>query len=186
MKTIRTLAAVAVATLGVLAAGAAHAVTYQYTSGSYNIYALGGYSSAGYITGTFEVPTALAANLTLNTNLVGYITSFSFSDGLQTITSSTPGAFVQYFNGFKTDALGNITTWNVDVRVSGPYGDSFIYSSYPSSYGLHGGCLSATSFCSSEARGADSGGYWVLVPEPAQLAFALPTLLLGVALRRRA
>jgi hypothetical protein len=181
-KLHKLAAAVAIA---LLAAGPARAVTYQYVSGTYNVYALGGYSSSDFITGTFEIATALSANLTINIDLAGSITSFSFSDGLQTISSSTPGAYVQYFNGFKTDAAGNITTWNVDVRVSGPYGYSNIYSSYPSAYGLHGGCLSATSFCSSEARGSDSGGYWVLVPEPARLALALPALLLGITLRRR-
>lgn len=80
----------AVLSVGFFLAGTAFAdadVLYQFSSDSY-VAATGAYTSGtqNKVTGYFTVPTALTADFSTFTPM-----SFSFSDGIQTITNLTPG-----------------------------------------------------------------------------------------------
>jgi hypothetical protein len=84
---------------------------YSYTGPSYQT------SSAPYaypmnITGTMTLPTPLPPD---THGIAVHPTSFSFSDGVQTITNLN--ATYNFFSGFTTDENGNITSWIVTVKL---------------------------------------------------------------------
>ena len=97
-------------------AGGAQAATYGVTSANYNTLinftapcGLGtctNFTPAMNISGTFAVPT-LAANLS-NQNIVGTLTAFSFSDGINTY-ASTDSTVRAYRFEVTTDATGNLS-----------------------------------------------------------------------------
>ena len=107
-------------------AARAGSVQYSYVGQTYTLFSVRGigyvgppalapYSSASKVTGNFVVSSALENNI----GVFDYI-SFSFSDGSQTITSDT--AEISTSNLFvETDALGNITDWNIQVAIVDPY-----------------------------------------------------------------
>ena len=76
---------------------------YSYTGLDYT-FVEGSYTTNEHVTGTFTLANPIGAN-----QMYAVVTpiSFSFSDGVQTITSST--AFASTFQAINTDADGNIT-----------------------------------------------------------------------------
>ena len=106
---------------GLLAAGSAAASeTYTYTGNNFNTFvtstgASQAYNTSEHITFQFTVGSALAANTSLNTvsnyGTIPAISSWSFSDGLQTITNLNDPQF-QYFH-LSTNASGAIASWEI-------------------------------------------------------------------------
>jgi hypothetical protein len=90
--------------------GALASITYDYTGQDFT-FASGAYTTADKITGSITFSSALPDNMTQ-----GAVTpvSFSFTDGVQTVTNLSPRTFPDAIN-FGTDALGNITSWNLNL-----------------------------------------------------------------------
>jgi hypothetical protein len=145
---------------------------YQYTGNPYNIFATGLYSSTDFVTITIQFANPLVDGY-VNADLKGMVQAYSFSDGVQTIANTTPGASLKFFNAIDT-AGGTITGWNANVELTG--GNFFINSV---DFLYDEGCYTGSSFCDSSARGTNIGS-WTLVPEPTT-AFLLVTGLGGLA-----
>ena len=129
------------------------------------------YTTSYAITGTITLASALGDNLTLADPVTPL--SFSFSDGVQTITQSS-GIITPTFK-FATDAAGNITQWWIEVEQttfcivsdnpsanSGTLGDQGYFP--PTGYGIN-----------SNNPGVWSGPLWS-TPLPA----ALPLFATGL------
>jgi hypothetical protein len=85
-------------------------VVYDYTGQDFTTVA-SPYSTADRITGSFTVSTPFPANAT---NLPLAVTSFSFSDGVQTITNLNSDLSSDHFSIW-TDSTGAITGWTISV-----------------------------------------------------------------------
>src|ERR1700729_1643352 len=93
------------------AASAEANVTYEYTGNDFtNV--VSPYTTNDHVTVSFTVANPFGPNFANNITQI----SFSFSDGVQTLTNNTvrfDGVF-----GIATDASGNIAFWGVDVLDS--------------------------------------------------------------------
>lgn len=154
--------------------------TYTYTGNDFTSVS-GGYTTSESVSGSITLATPLAANLTSYTTVVP--TAFDFTDGVNTITNTTPGEGSQFF--FKTDASGNITFWGTTVDIGSAYQFSISTVNAPGTYGV---------FDSSQVNGGisqgevvNSPGKWSkasAVPEPAtQALFVAGIALMGAGLR---
>ena len=84
--------------------------TYQYRGNPFtNVQ--GDYTTNDFVTAMVT----LAAPLPPNSDVVVHPTAFTFSDGVQTLTNTTP--FIDTFFNFQTNASGEITVWHVDVNT---------------------------------------------------------------------
>jgi hypothetical protein len=96
--------------------------TYVYTGKPYT-YVLAGYNYSDFVSGSFTLAAPLGNNLAplVGGNIALFLivsTSYSFSDGLQTINNAnTP--WPSNFN-VRTDAFGDIINW--DITISGSVG----------------------------------------------------------------
>lgn len=81
---------------------------YTYTGNDFTI-TTGAYTTSDQVTGTIDLATALGDNF--GPSFISPV-SFSFSDGVQTLTNLTAGLDANFL-GFSTDASGNIVTWIV-------------------------------------------------------------------------
>lgn len=95
----------------------AAAITYQYTGNDFAYVAYGGliWTTSDSLTGIIVLSAPFGNNST------GYVTPtyFSFSDGVETLTSSNAsGTFA-----FNTDALGDIVSWDVRIEEVTPQGN---------------------------------------------------------------
>src|SRR5947207_7645864 len=86
--------------------------TYVYTGNPFT-FAVSPYTTSDRVTGTVELASPLPPNFDLAT--VSPL-AFSFSDGVQTITSATVGE-VGVFK-FHTDSTGSITEWEVSLMAN--------------------------------------------------------------------
>ena len=98
--------------VGVLTAAAVQAtpITYDYTGNPFTSVS-GPYTTSDKVTGFVTFATPLGANMPLTSETP---TAFSFSDGVQTITSAN--ASTSTFS-FVTGPTGGITQWNVFAGV---------------------------------------------------------------------
>lgn len=95
------------AVVGAVGPGVANAsVVYDYAGHDFTGVS-GPYTTADSVTGSMTLSAALGDNLNLATVTP---TAFSFSDGVQTISSPNTSSFM-----FSTDASGNITQYNVSL-----------------------------------------------------------------------
>jgi hypothetical protein len=99
----------------VMWAGVASAATYQLTADPYISLVPptpNPFTSSMQITGTFVVPTPLAANLNM-ADISSQITSYTFTDGVHTFTQANSAFNAPLNNGsgflVSTDASGNVT-----------------------------------------------------------------------------
>lgn len=105
----------------------ADSITYTYTGNPFPADALYG----SYVTGCADVPVtgacAIDGTFTLSAplgdNLTGVesytqtaVESFSFTDGFNTLTDSTPDSYSSFY--FDTDANGNIIAWNIEISLN--------------------------------------------------------------------
>jgi len=150
--------------------------TYTYTGNNFTS-VISPYTTSERLTGTFELSAALPANLDF-ANESSLVTSFTMSDGVQTLTS--PGAFVEFFR-FSTDSAGTITLWDVEVANSSGTAPSMETLNFGFASSDQG---SLTNFVSGINNGA--AGIWTVssttpVPEPGTLGMVFSSLLgLGV------
>jgi hypothetical protein len=182
------LGALAVFLFGALpVAASADPVTYTYTGNDFTSFTQpSAYTTSDSVTGSVTLSSALADNI--NTFVLepgASVLSFSFSDGLQTITNlnATGSAFA-----FKTDASGNITDWQLTVNIGPVASDSIASVNAPGNLGV----FDQGVFENSQGTNRSSAGTWVTgstsvstdVPEPASIAI-LCVGLLGFAVMRR-
>ncbi len=146
-------------------------VTYDYTGQDFT-FVLGSYTTSDSVTGSFTVASALAANLSQATIVP---ISFSFSDGVHTITSANdfnPGF------GVSTNSVGDLTGWAISVHVA----DETIAVNKPNGdLAEFTGSLGETSGVGSFVAVSPSP-----VPEPASWPVMLSGLGMAAALRLRA
>jgi hypothetical protein len=118
MKTCNRLgtAIVVAAALSAMGArGGARADTiYTYTGIDYT-YPDPPYTISEFVTGTIVLATALGDGIGPTTITSPNLVSFSFSDGLQTISNTTNDFAFNYpsFTDFETNNLGDIVNWNI-------------------------------------------------------------------------
>lgn len=97
---------------------AAHADTvYTYTGNDFT-YATSPYTTSDSVSGTLTLASALSPNtsvLVAGPNLI----SFSFTDGINTITNTTAN-LAQSVIDLETDASGNITQWDLNFSTADP------------------------------------------------------------------
>ena len=90
-------------------------VRYTYSGNNYTIVD-SPYTTSMRLTGWFEINSPIPPNTPYPTQLSAAIISYSFFDGVNTLTNSNSG----FVGGawFATDAQGNITVW--EINLSGP------------------------------------------------------------------
>ena len=146
--------------------GAKADVTYYYTGNDFiNIYnspdPTAPYTTNDFVSGTVVLSAPLGDSFT------GYLApvSFSFSDGVQTLTNTSPSSTSPSFY-FSTSSTGAIVDW--DIAVSGEGTDFIITDGYGSDQGIYDNGFD-------QAYNFGPVGVWT-TPEPMSLA------ILGVGL----
>jgi hypothetical protein len=144
------------------------------------------------VTGSFTLSTALGDSTAL-TNITNDVTSFSFSDGLQTITNNTTGVSDAFF--VATNASGGISAWGISLSL--PSGDFIVTCdgdttnnkmidpcSPGNGWGV-GGAADETGYTGGIGLIESDAGTWS-VPEPSSLLLTVMGLAaLTVAMRRK-
>jgi hypothetical protein len=91
------------------------AVTYTYVGHDFTD-VVSPYTTADKVTGSFALAAALSDDLSNYDIPRSSILSFSFSDGVQTITNTTPDTGpVSFFDDISTNGEGDITSWYIEV-----------------------------------------------------------------------
>ena len=150
-------------------------VIYTYTGNDFTA-ASTPFTTGDEVTGSFTVPTALGANLSLASISP---TSFTFSDGVDTLTNLTA---TPYSFEVATNSLGQITDWYIGINGSAgsfiqTLGPIFDQSYASADIGAH---------ASVQAFNAEGdNGSW-LAPEPSPFILTTTALLaLAFVARRR-
>ncbi len=203
-RLLSTAAAVTSLSLAISLAGAgvaSAATIYTYTGNLYGSVTnpnppSGTYTTAMSISGSFELATALAPNLT-EVDISASVVSYSFFDGRNTLTDANSA----HNTGFwvTTDALGDITGWHLNVLTSDPVSigeqqfqintrhNTFAASSLDLGRTLQCVSLSGSNCLSNADSGQllDSAGVWSgVVPEPST-ALLVSLGLSGLSIVRR-
>lgn len=187
---------ISLALLASLISGYAHATTYSYTGDNFTS-ATGVYSTAMRITGTITTSSPIPPD-SAGLNISGLLTSWSFSDGVQTINSANGVIYPAILPQVTTDSSGNI----VDVVLyvfSDPIGvalddlDNLIWIAPGINYGAKNGICTGVSggVCSAwtvpDLGQAFTTGVWVTgdlpvppIPTMTQWSLMLMALLLGM------
>jgi hypothetical protein len=140
-------------------------VMYEYTGNPFT-FVLSPYATSDFVSGSFTVNDPLPASSSVSPIPL----SFSFSDGLQTLTDASVTASTF---SFSTDAQGNFTGWFVQLLNGTSYG---IFT------GTIAGFLDQGTSLDAYATNTQARGSWTMsvIPEPSTLP--LVTLgLLGIA-----
>ena len=147
----------------------ADTTTYTYTGSDFTAVS-GPYTTSDSVTGEFTLSAPLADNLNTLTAITP--TSYSFSDGIQTLTTGIVADFY-----IETDAIGDITGWSIQIDGDSDNQIETVHTSAVPGY--------EDGISSSSAYGDDEGhGTWTsataVTPEPASL-FLVATGLAGAA-----
>jgi hypothetical protein len=140
---------------------AASPITYTYTGNDFQAVS-GSYATSDFVSGYFTLSAALPDSQALMTIAP---LSYSFTDQLQTFSSTTPPPDVTFEVG--TDASGQINTWNISLgNTLGPNLVTTI--SFSSDFGEMPSGAGSVLF---DAGGWQmSGGRGSTVPEPGNIA----------------
>ena len=192
---IRALVAIAIILLPIPLL--ASPVTYSYTGQDFSSLYVSGesqqYSTSDSIVGEFTLSAPLADDLTSFTTVTP--TSFSFSDGVQTITNLSANlvAAQTYFQ-VETNASGAITAWSITVTTDGGTAHDDIETVDETGFAQDDGEVSSSPGVYSEGENTSSdgssAGTWtssaaVVTPEPASLMLVATGLLGAAGLVRR-
>ena len=126
---------------------------------------------------------ALASNLSSFTTVSP--TSFSFSDGINTVTNTTANVVALF--AFKTDALGNIFQWQVSVYTGSVFTFSIATVNAPDLF-VPDDHVYVNSGSTAYGQILKNPGTWAVatVPEPETYAMVLAGLgLMGAVASRR-
>jgi hypothetical protein len=163
--------------------------TYYYTGTDFTD-TTGAYTTSDSINAWFTVASPLPANLNTAGDLddiTALVTAFSFSDGVQTLSNSTPG--VQYEFAVVTDVGANIFGWNIGAFISDAtsgYTIDEIASSGMSEDGSGFGEDVAFDNYGTDSGATDIPGAWAMTPEPSSIILLLTGMagIAGVARRK--
>lgn len=172
------LAAAAAISVGLACVGSAMAradVIYTYTGNDFTT-AVSPYTTSDRITGSVTLTAALGADSSIATPTARLV-SYSFSDGVQTVTNTTPGVDLATLY-LATNADAAISNWNIAILV--PNGGADQTCSMGVNCGVFGTTFDTAD--SGHAYNQDDPGIWTIssVPEPSSLVL-LGTGLLGLA-----
>jgi hypothetical protein len=186
--------------------GAAYTTVNNYTTCSSGPCA--NFSTAMNVSGSFTTATALAASLT-NANVASQVTSYSFSDGINTYSSANANTRIYRFN-VSTNSAGQVSSTSILLELwltgTSPHSTndrfSYVSISTASSFGNHNNCCSEVGVslagvadaCTGVASDASTssassmGGEWFSGADVPVLSawglLALAALLGGYALAR--
>ena len=150
-------------------------VVYSYKGNNFTTVG-GAYTTTNSLSGSFDLASPLSDNL-FEQDI--FPTSFSFSDGVQTITESGPTAATSYYFIFSTNATGAITHWAIDMVASNNVDEITSYSLGTIIFDYGG-----STFISDDSFGMSlDPGTWTAataVPEPSSI-YLLGFGLLGLA-----
>jgi hypothetical protein len=183
MKRVRLLASVALAAVLMVIASRAMADTvYTYTGNQFNFLLGTACPPECNISGSFTLPSPIGDNVT---GAFVTPTSFSFSDGLMTITQANATGFS--FDHISTNSSGVIVGWNMEWMTAGY--KMFSSTSPPGCTGCSVIDVTFNNAITIEAAIPNDPGRWTttttsVVPEPSTLAL-FATGLVGVLTRRR-
>ncbi len=155
----------------------------------------GSYDATMRISGYFEVASPLGSNFLGQVSAI----SFSFQDGRQTITNSTPDLRGDSRIDIQTDATGNVIYWQITAVVDHGSSYSDIHGFAVPVDNYFPGAVSALSFDGAEissgpnaffshdtAGNRDNPGTWSVASTPEPTALALIAIgLVGFVLGRR-
>ncbi len=187
--TSKTIVTGVILFFGLLSAARAD-ITYTYTGNDFTI-ATSPYTKSDSVSGFFTLAAALGDNLS-NSSLAP--ATYSFTDGVQTFTNSSPPATVTF--DVSTDGSGNITNWDIFLQnTSGPFSQTNTVSTQNPGNGVIGAfprdIANVPQGCCGESQGANSfdagtwkasGGGTSTVPEPRTISWMLLGLLAGAGL----
>jgi hypothetical protein len=168
MRPMKLAAAAVIAQAALFAVSPASAqVVYKYTGNNFTNVFAPGYTTSDKITGTLTLSSALPDSLSILTNEAGLVTSYSFSDGVNSFVSPCCDTGNQTVFDFTTDSSGNITGWTVTLETDDNLTGDMTTQSGVSAFdqSLTGGVLGGSN--------DGSPGVWTLesassaVPEPA-------------------
>lgn len=186
MRLTKFAAAAVIAQAAIFAAFPANAAQtiYDYTGNNFTSVFAPGYTTSDKITGTITLSSALPDSLSTLTDETALVTSYSFSDGVNTFAAGCCDTGSQTIFEFITDASGNITNWVVTLETDDNHTGDLTTEGGTSAFDL--------SLTDAVLGGRNDGspGVWSLqsesspVPEPASWAlFLLGFAALGWALR---
>jgi hypothetical protein len=165
--------------LGGFAAGvlSASPVTYTYTGNDFQT-ATSPYTTSDFVSGFFTLASALGDNLVDDSVTPA---SYSFSDGVQTITSASPPTDVTF--EVSTDASGNISGWFINLESPSPFFQiSTETTPNQEDFGVSSGGEGLNFFA--EGTWVMTGGGTSPVPEPGNVA-VIGLGLVGIGWVRR-
>jgi hypothetical protein len=158
---------IALACLFLSATGARADTVYTYTGNDFTL-VQGPYTTLDSVTGTIVLSAPLPANLSSFTDETALLISYSFSDGVQTLTNLNSHA--DHFD-FQTSPSGAITLWNISFITVPPTNE--IESAKVSLGVAHD--LGAAGLGAAGQNDGVPGGW--TVPEPATLSMMFSGLL---------
>jgi hypothetical protein len=155
-------------------------ITYTYTGNDFTSLFGSGYSTSDSVTGEFTLSVPLADGLTALTAITP--TSFSFSDGIQTITSATTSGNVFEV---ETNATGDITKWQIGIEIGEGATLSGITTELTTLNVSDAGEVDEAQPSEAFGENNNSAGTWTssaagVTPEPSSLAL-LGTGIVGLA-----
>lgn len=158
---------------------AADTITYTYTGNDFEV-ASGPYTTSDFVSGFFTLTTALGDNLVDDSITPA---SYSFSDGVQTFSSSSPPSDVTF--DVSTNSSGAINGWFIDVG-SGANFVSTATTPNQEDQGEDGFAGAANNFFAEGTWVQTESGGGSAVPEPSNVGLVgLGLLAMAVVVRRR-
>lgn len=162
-----------------LSAPASAVTIYTYAGRPFSVVS-GPYTTSMSVTGTITLSSPIPAN-SATIDVTPYITAFSISDGITTITQLNNEFGQNSSFLFSTNATGDIVSWGVSVDIlNNMPGDAFIYTNngtgispfmvhdegrtYPN--GVETVVPPDTSPVVFDGSNDNSPGFWTVTPEP--------------------
>jgi hypothetical protein len=170
---------IALACLFLSATGArANTIDYTYTGNDFTLVQMvqGPYTTSDSVMGTIVLSAPLPANLPSGTDESALLVSYSFSDGVQTLTNLDSHAS---FFLFGTSPSGAITLWNIIITNTPNLSE--IATSNNTNFASDFGTIGSPTLGLNEARPGVWSGPVGAVPEPGTLSMLFSGLL-GLAM----
>lgn len=117
MNSVKVAAALLIQVAALTASAASAQTVYNYTGNNFTSVFAPGYTTSDKITGTLTLSGPLPDSLSILTNETALVTSYSFTDGVNSFGPGCCDSGNQTIFEFMTDASGNITNWIVTLET---------------------------------------------------------------------